>query len=66
MLIQAAWKAIKQDESLELKYQELRHKRGAKIAIVAIARKLVGIARSCAKNRKFYEMPVLEALKEAA
>lgn len=56
MLIQAAWKAISEDVAINEMYTRLKVKKGGKKAIVAVARKLVGIARSCAINKKEYEM----------
>ena len=56
MLIQAAWKAISSDRALNEMYLRLKVKKGGKKAIVAVARKLAGIARSCAVNKKEYEM----------
>ena len=68
MLIQSAWKAIKQDESLEMRYSNLQRRKGGKRAIVALARHLVGICRSCAMKKSFYVMPKIESydLQEAA
>jgi transposase len=55
MLIQAAWKAIGKDEALTEMYMRLKIKKGAKKSIVAVARKLAGIARSCAIAKKEYK-----------
>ena len=66
MLIQAAWRAIKVDDALAIFYSRLKTKKGGKRAIVAVARKLAGIARSCIREKRFYEMPKLEQSKLAA
>lgn len=66
MLIQAAWKAIKEDEYLLKVYMGLKNKKGGKRAIVAVARRLAGIARRCVKDKKMYQMPVLEKTNLAA
>jgi transposase len=66
MLIQSAWKAIKEDKRLSPIYKELKHRKGGKRAIVAIARRLAGIARSCAKNGSLYKMPEVKEDKKMA
>jgi len=66
MLIQSAWKAIKEDRRLSPIYKELKHRKGGKRAIVAIARRLAGIARSCAKNGSLYKMPEVKEDKKMA
>jgi len=66
MLIQASWRAIKIDDSLAIFYSQLKNKKGGKRAIVAVARKLAGIARSCIREKRFYEIPNLEQSKLAA
>jgi transposase len=65
-LIQAAWRAIDNDKSLAKFYNELKIRRGGKRAIVAVARKLLGIARYCAMNKKLYKVPKSEELDLAA
>jgi transposase len=54
ILIQAAWVAVANDESFKKKYEELGTRIGKKKAIVAIARTMVGIMRSCAKSGTMY------------
>jgi len=47
ILTEAAWVCIRSDESMKAAYERLKVRRGAKRAIVAIARKLIGRIRSC-------------------
>lgn len=54
LLIQAAWIAIKVDKELSRKYNNLGKRTGKKKAIVAIARILIGRARACVINGKYY------------
>ncbi len=56
ILLEASWIAIRKDPSLEKIYQRIKTSRGAKIAIVGVARRLAGRLRSCLKNGKFYEI----------
>jgi transposase len=54
ILIQAAWTAVKVDEIFKKKYEELGNRIGKKKAIVAVARNMVGIMRSCIKSGSMY------------
>jgi transposase len=56
MLVQAAWRAIRVDESLAAIFNRIKgSKKGkSKIAIVAIARILLGRARTCIKENRLY------------
>jgi len=56
MLIQAAWKAIKLDRSLLTVFERIRglNKGKAKIAIVAVARVMLGRIRTCFKENRLY------------
>ena len=54
ILIQAAWKAIKVDDSLAERFEQLKCRAGKKRAIVAIARLLLGRIRSCIKRKELY------------
>lgn len=56
MLIQAAWIAIKKDSSLEAIFERVRgaNKGKSKIAIVAVARTMIGRARTCFKEKRLY------------
>lgn len=55
VLIQAAWTAVRNDKSLEKRFNDLSHRIGARKAIVAIARIMIGYARSCFKENRLYE-----------
>src|SRR6185503_13148598 len=55
MLVQAAWKAVSIDKGLGKKFEELSKRAGARRAIVAIARTLIGYARCCIKENRLYE-----------
>jgi transposase len=53
-LIQAAWKAIDQDPSLNCIYEKIARTAGKKRAIVGIARRLIGRMRTCLKLKAQY------------
>jgi transposase len=55
-LVEAAWRAIRKDEALNAAYQRIAMRRGKTIAIVAIARKLVGRARAVFLSGQEYEL----------
>jgi len=57
-LIQLAWRAVGKDSFLAAKYKTLSLRIGRNKAIVAIARKLIGIARSMFINNTTYKAPV--------
>ena len=57
ILVQAAWTAIRYDKELELIFDRISYKAGAKRAIVAIARKLIGRIRACFRTNTLYKMP---------
>jgi transposase len=54
LLVEAAWVAIKKDGALEEAFKRVAHRRGAKRAIVAIARKLIGRIRACFQQQNLY------------
>jgi transposase len=56
MLVQAAWQAIKIDKKLNETYLKIKYRAGAKRAIIAIARKLIGHIRACIKNQCSYDL----------
>lgn len=62
ILIEAAWVAIKKDPSLENSFKRISAKRGKKIAIVGVARRLIGRIRSCVLTGSMYE---IKSSKEA-
>jgi len=47
ILVQVAWRAIKQDERMAKVFERLSNQRGKRRAIVAVARKIIGCIRSC-------------------
>ena len=56
ILIEAAWVAITKDANLKIIYERIARNRGAKRAIVGIARRLVGRIRACLLNNTRYEI----------
>lgn len=54
ILIQSAWTAVRYDEELRSMYDKIAARTGAKRAIVAIARKLIGRIRACFRTGKLY------------
>lgn len=50
MLIEVAWRAIADDQSLKAFYLRVAHTRDSKRAIVAVARKMLGRLRHCLKH----------------
>ena len=56
MLIQLAWRAIKKDPKLNEKFTALAGRIGKRKAIVAIARKLIGIIRATIRNNTEYQV----------
>lgn len=54
IFIEAAWVAIKKDNSLNIVYQRIMQRRGSKRAIVAVARRLAGRLRSCVLSGCLY------------
>ena len=56
ILVETAWRTIRKDPLLMEKFTKIANRAGKKRAIVAIARKLVGIARSIVINNTKYEV----------
>lgn len=56
VLVEAAWQAVRRDPKFKSYFEQLSQRTGKKRAIVATARKLIGIARSLFKNNKLYEL----------
>ena len=56
VLVEAAWRAIRVDPRLRANYERIAHHRGKKIAIVAIARKLVGKIRAVLTTGVMYDL----------
>ena len=60
ILVQAAWVAIRHDKNLQIIYERIAAKSGAKRAIVAIARRLIGRIRACFRTGELYEAERVE------
>ena len=56
ILVQASWKAIKQDLGLADMYDRLAARVGGRKAIVAIARRLIGRIRACFRTGELYQI----------
>lgn len=54
VLVLAAWKAIQKDELLRKTFERISAKAGAKKAIVAVARRLIGHIRACFRKKCLY------------
>lgn len=61
MLVQAAWAAIRTSANLKSSYNAISSRRGKKVAIVAVARKLATIAYHVLKDKKEFKESLLEA-----
>lgn len=60
ILVQAAWIAIRHDKELQFIYERIAAKSGAKRAIVAVARRLIGRIRACFRTGELYEAQKVE------
>ena len=62
ILVQVAWRAIKQDARLSKVFERISKKAGRKKAIVAVARKITGCIHSCFTNSEIWcaNVPVNE------
>ncbi len=54
ILVQAAWRAIKEDEALAEVFERISQRTGKKKAIVGMARRLIGIIRACLREKREY------------
>lgn len=61
MLVQAAWVAIEIDKELSEFYARVSRKGGKKRAIVAVARRLIGHAKTCLKQQRPYKVNKVSA-----
>ncbi|OYV38840.1 MAG: hypothetical protein B7Z80_08945 [Rhodospirillales bacterium 20-64-7] len=61
MLVQAAWAAIKASPNLRQSFGAIGRRRGQKVAIVAIARKLATIAFRVLRDKTTYKEELLDA-----
>lgn len=57
-LVEAAWMLIRTDTAAKERYEKLKHRRGAKIAIVAIARRMAQSIFAMLRDDKEYNLPV--------
>lgn len=65
ILIQAAWKAIKLDNSLKKKYESLSKRVGSRKAIVGIARCMIGRIRACFRTGELYRIEIINNQENA-
>ena len=56
VLVEVAWRAIGKDPRLKSKFETIAAKRGKKIAIVAIARNIIGRLRACHIEGQKYQI----------
>jgi transposase len=56
LLVEAAWRAIKQDPALSQFFEQLSGRAGKKRAIVAVARKLIGRIRAVFRQQGTYQI----------
>lgn len=54
ILVQAAWIAVRHDKELQAIYERIAKKSGAKRAIIAVARRLIGRIRACFRTGEPY------------
>lgn len=60
ILVQAAWVAIRHDKDLQSVYERIAAKSGAKRAIIAVARRLIGRIRTCFRTGEIYQSQNIE------
>lgn len=60
ILVQASWVAIRYDKELQAIYERIAAKSGAKRAIVAVARRLIGRIRACFRTGELYVVQKVE------
>ncbi|MFN0065932.1 MAG: hypothetical protein ACKVOH_06825 [Chlamydiales bacterium] len=56
ILVQAAWRAIRCDSSLEEIFRRLSVKIGKKKAIIGVARRLMGRIHACFRTGELYQI----------
>jgi len=64
ILVQAAWTAIRYDRELASIFERIAFKSGAKRAIIAIARRLIGRIRACFRTNTLYQKITVSELDE--
>jgi transposase len=60
ILVQAAWVAIRHDKGLQTIYERIAKRCGAKRAIVAVSRRLIGRIRACFRTGEIYRADPVE------
>lgn len=65
ILVQAAWRAIRLDPSLEEIFRRLSTKAGKKKAIIGVARRLIGRIRACFRTGQLYQIASTEKNEES-
>ena len=60
ILVQAAWVAVRYDKELQTIYERIATKSGAKRAIVAVARRLIGRIRACFRTGELFRTERVE------
>lgn len=61
VLVEAAWSAVRYDKYWNWVYKRLALRLGGKRAIVAIARRLIGLARALMRENELYKQPEIKA-----
>jgi hypothetical protein len=59
-MVQAAWQAVRTSARWRLVYEQLKRRRGSKRAIVAVARRLLGVLASMLKSGEKYRCSLAE------
>lgn len=62
ILVQAAWVTIRHDKELQAIYERIAHKSGAKRAIIAVARRLIGRVRACFRTGELFRTEKVERI----
>ncbi len=66
VLVQCSWVAIRYDRELREVFERISRRAGAKRAIVAVARRLIGRIRACFRKREAYQLKLIEEVQKAA
>ena len=61
VLVEAAWNAVKYDKYWNSVYKRQSMRLGGKRTIVAIARRLIGLARALVRKKDLYQQPEIKA-----
>lgn len=65
ILVQAAWVSIRHDKRLRETFERIANKSGSKIAIIGIARRIVGHIRACIRKGEEYKYErYIESIEE--